>query len=315
MKESIVSMSAVKHVLFFFLDGVGLGEDDPIHNPFAAAHTPLLDDLAGGRWLRGRESRAGAWASFVPTDACLGVAGRPQSATGQAAILTGRNVAAEIGMHYGPRPNASIRAILAEDNLFKQVVGRGDSAALVDAYPPGFFDAVERGKRLRSAIQQAVHEAGLPLMDEEAFRRGEAFSADWTGEGWRSELGYTDTPVYPPREVGRRLAGLARQRTLTFFSTWVTDVIGHRGPFEHGVAMLERFDEVMAGVLEDWPEDGLIVVTSDHGNMEDLSTRKHTENQVPTLIVGQSHAAFAGGLTDLTGLTPLILRSLYGEPL
>ena len=305
-------MPATNHLLFIFLDGIGLGADDPAANPFAVAEMPLLENLAGGRWLKDLPRAVNGRASFVPTDACLGVPGRPQSATGQAAMLTGRNVSAEIGMHYGPRPNPEIRAIIAEDNLFKQVVARGGSAALVDAYPPGFFSAVARGKRLLSSIQQAVHEAGLPLMDDQALRRGEAFSPDWTGEGWRSELGYSDTPVYTPEEAGRRLGEVACQRTLTFYSTWVTDVIGHRGPFERGVALLERFDRVMAGLLEVWPDDGLIVISSDHGNMEDLSTRRHTENPVPTLIIGAGHAAFAAGLTDLVGLTPHILTALYG---
>ena len=273
---------------------------------------PCCTSWPEGRWLKDLPRTANGRASFVPTDACLGVSGRPQSATGQAAIVTGRNVPAEIGMHYGPRPNPEIRAIIAEDNVFKQVVAHGGSAALVDAYPPAFFSAVERGKRLRSAIQQAVHEAGLPLMDDEALRRGEAFSPDWTGEGWRTELGYSDTPIYTPQEAGRRLGEVALGRTFTFFSTWITDVIGHRGPFERGVALLESFDRVMAGLLDVWPDDGLIVMSSDHGNMEDIGTRRHTENPVPTLIVGRAHAAFADGLADLAGLTPRILSALYG---
>ena len=305
-------MPQINHLLFLFLDGIGLGADDPAVNPFAVARTPLLHELAGGRWLKDLPRTSNGRASFVSTDACLGVSGRPQSATGQAAIVTGRNVPAEIGMHYGPRPNPEIRAIIAEDNVFKQVVAHGGSAALVDAYPPAFFSAVERGMRLRSAIQQAVHEAGLPLLDDEALRRGEAFSPDWTGEGWRSELGYDDTPIYTPEEAGRRLGEVALGRTFTFFSTWITDVIGHRGPFERGVALLESFDRVMAGLLEAWPDDGLIVMSSDHGNMEDIGNRRHTENPVPTLIVGRAHAAFADGLADLAGLTPRILRALYG---
>jgi len=305
---------SLKHVLFIFLDGIGLGADDPAVNPFAAAAMPLLDDLAGGRWLRGRQPGGSVQASFVPTDPRMGIAGRPQSATGQAAILTGRNVPAEIGTHYGPRPNPDIRAILAEDNLFKQVVQRGGTAALINAYPPHFFEAVNRGKRLRSAIQQAVHEAGLSLFDDEALRQGEAMSPDWTGEGWRQELGYKDTPVFTPYEAGKHLAELARRRTFTFFSNWITDVLGHRGPFEQAVTMLEVFDGVMAGLLENWYDDGLIVVSSDHGNMEDLSTRKHTENDVPTLIIGPGHEAFAEGLVDLAGLAPRILQALYGTP-
>mgnify|MGYP005839037025 CR=1 FL=1 len=305
-------MGSTRHILFIFLDGIGLGEDDPAHNPFAVARMPLLNALAGGRWLGGRGRHEEATASFIPTDPRLGVEGRPQSATGQAAILTGRNVPLEIGLHYGPKPNEAIRAILREGNLFQRVVAQGGTAALINAYPPRFFEAVERGKRLLSAYQYAARQAGLPLFGEAEMRRGEALSPDWTGEGWRSELGYEDTPVFTPREAGRHLAALARQRTFTFFSNWITDVIGHRGPLGHGVALVERFDQVMAGLLEEWDDGDLIVVSSDHGNMEDLSTRRHTENDVPTLVIGRGHKAFVNGLGDLTDLAPRILGALYG---
>ena len=40
------------HVLLIFIDGIGLGADDPAINPFAAANTPTLHALAGNqRWL------------------------------------------------------------------------------------------------------------------------------------------------------------------------------------------------------------------------------------------------------------------------
>jgi 2,3-bisphosphoglycerate-independent phosphoglycerate mutase len=300
------------HVLLIFLDGIGLGDDDPERNPFAAAHTPTLNALAGGhRWLRDTPRIDTGRALFIPTDPRLGIPGRPQSATGQATILTGRNVPAEIGEHYGPRPNPPIRAIVSEDNLFQYVIADGGTAALINAFPPRFHEAVRRGKRLPSAIQQAVLSAGLRLFTEDDIYAGTAMSPDWTGEGWRSELGYTDTPVYGRAEAGAHLAALAWQRQFTFFEHWVTDVIGHRGPFERGVAILELFDQVMAGLLDAWDEDtGLIVITSDHGNMEDLGTSKHTENDVPTVVIGAARHLFADGLHDLTGITPGVLRVL-----
>lgn len=302
------------HVLLIFLDGIGLGDDDPATNPFAAAHTPTLDALAGGqRWLRGASRVDSERALFVPTDPRLGVPGRPQSATGQATILTGRNVPAEIGEHYGPRPNPPVRAILDEDNLFKRVVDGGGSAALINAFPPRFHEAIGRGKRLPSAIQHAALSAGLPLFTERAIYDGTAMSPDWTGEGWRTDLGYTDTPVYGRAEAGAHLAHLAMQRHFTYFEHWITDVIGHRGPFERGVAVLELFDAVMAGLLEVWDDDrGLIVITSDHGNMEDLGSRHHTTNDVPTVIIGAARHLCADGLHDLTGITPGVLRALDG---
>ncbi len=300
------------HVLLIFLDGIGLGDDDPTNNPFAVASMPTLLGLSNGqRWLRGIGEQISARAVFKPLDPRMGVPGRPQSATGQAAILTGRNIPQLIGEHYGPRPNPPIRALLHEDNLFKQVVAAGKKAALLEGYPPGFHSAIGRGKRLPSSYQQALLEAGLPLFDAAMVERGDALTVDWTGESWRSELGFKDAPLYTPFDAGVKMVELSRRYDFAFFSHWLTDVFGHRGPFDLAVKVLELFDQVMAGALSVWDDaEGLMIVTSDHGNMEDLSHGKHTENDVPTLIIGTGKQAFADGLTDLAGLAPRIARVL-----
>ena len=304
------------HVLLIFLDGIGLGDDDPAINPFAAAHTPTLDALAGGRrWLRDAPRHDTGRAVFIPTDPRLGVPGRPQSASGQATILTGRNIPAAIGEHYGPRPNPAIRALVRADNLFLRVIRAGGTAALINAYPPRFHQVIASGKRLPSAYQEALLAADLPIFTEAEMYAGTAMSPDWTGEGWRSELGYEDTPLYSRAEAGTHLARLAQQRTFTFFSHWLTDVVGHRGPLERGIELLELFDAVLAGLLDAWDDTrDLLVITSDHGNMEDLSIRQHTTNNVPTVALGAARHVFADGLRDLTGITPGVLRVLALDP-
>jgi bisphosphoglycerate-independent phosphoglycerate mutase (AlkP superfamily) len=55
-----------------------------------------------------------------------------------------------------------------------------------------------------------------------------------------------------------------------------------------------------------------VLITSDHGNLEDLSTRRHTANPVPGLVVGAPglRQNFCDGLNDLTGIAERIL-ALY----
>lgn len=289
-----------------FLDGIGLGDDDSLTNPFAAAHTPTLLSLSNGRrWLRETGYQESPRAIFIPTDAQLGMPGRPQSGTSQAAILTGQNVPEMIGRHYGPKPDAATRALLAEDNFFKQVIAHGKTAALINAYPPGLLASIQRGKTLRSSIQQAAHEAGLPMLDVSRLYSGEALSEDWTGEGWREHLSYADTPLYSPQEAGRKMVEISRRYDFAFCSHWLTDTIGHRGTLDEAVAMLQRFDGVMQAVLESWQDDeGLIIITSDHGNMEAMGDRHHTENRVPTVVIGDKRHDFAQDFTSLLDIVP-----------
>jgi len=304
----------VAHILFLFLDGVGLGLDDPATNPFVTASIPTITGLIGGRkLLAGLPRLEGERATFIPTDAGLGVEGLPQSATGQAAIVTGRNIPQEIGRHWGPKPDSRIANLIQTHSLFKKLIRSGKTAALLNAYPDRYFDAVRSGRRIYSAIPLAVTAAGLPLFDVGDLVAGRALSADFTGEGWRTALGYAKAPVYSLSEAGDKLAELARTYDFSFFEHWPTDYAGHRGTLAEAIKLLERFDAVLAALLAAWGEDnGLIVITSDHGNLENIGDRRHTLNKVPTFVIGEPDArrAFTADLADLTGFAPAISQAL-----
>ncbi|MGA2820473.1 MAG: alkaline phosphatase family protein [Anaerolineales bacterium] len=301
-------------VLLLFLDGVGLGAPDPTRNPLVAAELPTLKRLMGGQDLT-REARAveGEEATFFPCDANLGVEGKPQSASGQASLLTGVNVPSHLGFHYGPKPNRSIRALLKDRNLLTTLSRRGQRHSLLNAYPPAYFEGVRSGHRLHSAIPLAVELAGGELANEEVLRRGSALSADFTGDGWRRRLGYSDTPLLTPREAGQRMAELARRVDFAIFDHWPTDYAGHKGRMEPAVELLRILDKVLEALAQAARNDSLlVVVTSDHGNLEDLSERGHTRNPVPALLIGPRplRKPFVQRMQDLTGFAPALLEAL-----
>ncbi len=126
--------------LFIFLDGVGLGKNNPEINPFALAKTPTLSALLEGKALLASSTPFfGAQASLLALDAGLGVAGLPQSATGQATLLTGINVPGELGYHYGPKPNQPVANFLKSGTLFSQIRDAGLRAGFPECLPATLF--------------------------------------------------------------------------------------------------------------------------------------------------------------------------------
>ena len=303
-----------RYIHIFFLDGVGLGGDDPDINPFVTAKLPHLANLLGENWFLTREPISTQRATLIPTDANLDMPKKPQSATGQATILTGRNVPQLVGEHYGPKPNAAVAEVIAQGTLFQEVVDAGGDAALITPYPQSYFDAVARGKRLLSAVPLAATQAGLNLMTADDLRNGRAVSPGFTGQGWRDHLGYTDMPLLTLEQAGQQIAHIASRYDFSFFEHWPSDRAGHRGTLTDAAAHLEMIDAVLGGLLAAWDdENGLLILTSDHGNIEEKNQRQHTRNPVPTLLVGRDHDNLAAQIHDLCDIAK-VTRTVLGLP-
>ncbi|HNM35487.1 MAG TPA: hypothetical protein PKI33_00420, partial [Anaerolineales bacterium] len=208
-------------ILFLFLDGIGLGEDNPDTNPFLRANMPYLESLLGGKKMtKSAAPFESDVLSLKAIDPNLGVKGLPQSATGQAVLVTGINIPAELGYHYGPKPNPEVAQYLNGHTIFSKTVNAGKKATLLNAYPPRYFDGIDSGKRLYSSIPLALTNAGISLFTEKDYFTGTALSADFTGEGWREFLGFPDAPLFDPETAGTKLAELASQYDFSFFEYW-----------------------------------------------------------------------------------------------
>jgi phosphopentomutase len=101
---------------------------------------------------------------------------------------------------------------------------------------------------------------------------------------------------------------------MAWFDFWPSDVAGHRSDMSQAVTLLEHLDAVLGGFLQawgDWPD--LAIITSDHGNLEDLSERGHTRNAVPGILIGPAdlRAEVAPRLHRLTDFHDAILNVIF----
>ena len=295
------------HVLMLFFDGLGLGADDRVTNPMLTAPMPTLRDLCHGAIpVRGNGTYHSTQATLIPTDATLGVPGLPQSGTGQTTLFTGINAAQSIGEHSGPYPNDALRKILANGNIFSQLLAAKRTVAFANAYPPFFFDRLARGTARRSATSLAAGAAGVRYRDIRDLRVGNAVSAFVTNDRW-IEFG-ADVPLITARDAGKNLARLVRENNFTLFEYFLTDAAGHKGDAERSAHVLAEVDEILHGAIEASNlDDTLIIVTSDHGNIEDLAAKGHTLNPVPTILIGAAQEKIAPRIHSLADIAPVVV--------
>jgi 2,3-bisphosphoglycerate-independent phosphoglycerate mutase len=306
---------APRHIVFVFLDGVGLGPESET-NPLAVEDLPAFRRLAGGQaWTLAARPLIEPDHVFIPIDARLGVDGLPQSGTGQATLLTGVNCAAVAGRHYGPFPHSLTRPVIASRNVFSRVAEHNphahpEPAAFANAYPPRFFSYVAERDRW-TVTTRCCLDAGVPIRDHQALRAGLALSADLTAEGWL-RFGLDVDPI-SEEEAGRRLVRIGRQHRFTLYEYYLTDKAGHSRSAPRASQVLVALDRFLGALLDalDTTTD-LLVISSDHGNLEDLDTKSHTLNPVPLVATGPRAHRFAT-VTDLTGVVPALMDSLAGR--
>ena len=298
-------------VVLFFLDGVGIGSTDPDVNPLFRARLPVLTSLLGGKMFhKGLKSIRTRLAQMKPVNATLGVAGLPQSGTGQTAIFTGVNAPKKIGRHFGPFPTTDLKPVIREDNIFAVLLRAGKRVVFANTFPRQFFEYTNSGTRRLTVTTLSCVMSGVPLLTADDLRRNRGISADITRERW-AEMGYPDLPEIPAEEAGKHLAELSRDHDFTLFEYWLTDHAGHSQDMKVCIDVLERFDRFLGGFLAaaDLSETTALLV-SDHGNLEDITTKGHTRNSVPCLAFGRFGRQVLAPIKNLAHITPAIVKLL-----
>ncbi len=308
---------AARAVLLVFIDGVGLGEPDPAVNALAD-HAPFMTALLGGGAPTAAVAPAvSERASLVALDATLGAAGLPQSGTGQAALLTGTDAVALHGRHFGPWVPTRLRPLVREQSILARAKRAGRTVAFANAYPEELVAAAaqprSRNRRLphflRAGPPLAALGAGVLDRHTAALERGDAVASEIVNDGWRERLGRSTVPPIEAAAAGRNLAHIAAQNDLTLFAHYSTDTVGHLRSLDAAREAIRRVDAFLEGVLAALPAHVLLVIASDHGNLEDCRAG-HTRNPALLVAAGPKHRAFVAGLAALTDIAPAIGRAL-----
>ena len=312
--------------LLLFLDGVGLGDDDASSNPFLNATLPALHALLDvDRITRTTAGASSARATLVGLDATLGVAGTPQSGTGQATLLTGADAVALHGRHFGPWVPSRLQPLVRDESILRQAQRASLVAAFANPYPEEVLahargedvqvvsDAPGRMRRgspsfLRAGPPLAALGAGLLTRHTQSLVDGDAVATEITNDGWRRRLARTAVPEVTAADAGRTLARIAGAHDVTLFAHYATDYAGHAGAMDDCVLALERVDAFLGGLLDAMPADLLVFVVSDHGNIEDVRVG-HTRNPALGIVIGEGHAASAARLNSLVDVAGALMAA------
>lgn len=279
--------------LLFFIDGLGLNSDRET-NPVLQDSYPRLQEVLSGK----------GEGSLMVTNPGLGCPGLPQSATGQTALLTGVNPIPFVGGHRSGFPGPTLISIIRDNSLLKKVQEKGLKSTFANAYTKEFtWENVRRA----SVTTYTVLAAEQKFRTLDYLRQENAVYQEFTNQQLL-ERGY-DVPAWRPKKAAEVLLDIARKHDLTVFEYFQTDIAGHRNDADFTKKILGCLEEFLESLLSCRPDNLTLIITSDHGNIEDNSTNLHTNNPVPTYVVGREKCLFRG-VKQITDIAPGILNAL-----
>ena len=298
----------MKKLLLFFVDGIGLGEDDERINPLRDLFYGLMD---GHRLVRCNDPIFFRGGVLVPTDPVMGVPGMPQSATGQTSIFTGINAQNRIGCHLMGYPNDELKIIIEERSLMKALVRKGVRVTAANLYSQEFFEKRRNSSRnLLPASTLTIQASGAAFRYWQDYREGRAVFADITNELIRSR-GY-DIPLIEPETAAANMLNILGEVDFVFFEYFMTDLHGHKRNRDETlrcVDILSRFTESLWEKVD--RSNTAVLIVSDHGNAEDMIIGGHTANPVPTLLLSEDlnvQRLFADSVRNLSDIYMTVLK-------
>jgi 2,3-bisphosphoglycerate-independent phosphoglycerate mutase len=269
-------------LIFIFLDGIGLGKAVE-SNPLTRARMPTMFDLIGEK-LTETTNVVERNVLVKGIDACLGVKGVPQSATGQTSLFTGFNAQATLGYHLMAYPNSELISLINKRSIFKYAKERHIKSTFANSYTDGFFDSLDERSSTYSVTTRCVLAARAKFNTLNDLIENKAVHWDITNSTLQGT--YSRVPLFSPFKAGQNLMNITDDYDLVLYECFLPDLIGHKMDMNRSIQFLEMLDQFLAGLLMNKPPDVHILISSDHGNIEDLSTGGHTKNPVPLIFIG-----------------------------
>lgn len=291
-------------VALLFTDGVGVG-------PRRASNPLTRGEFLLSQFDDGTGTPLPSGGARHDVDTTFGVEGRPQSATNQTAIFTGLAAPRLVGSHLLGYPNAPLKALLDEHSIVRKVTRAARTATFANAYPPSYLDALGLArtpgnsvdlaippKYLRrikpSASTLAMSAGGVPLRTFDDARRDRGITHDIDGVRARQRV---DVPERTSQQAANIFWSLAADFTL--FEHYLADEAGHAQDEAAAVTAISTFDAFAREVIAQRPPDAHVLICSDHGNVEDLTTRGHTTHPVAVLSFGPGRISALENVADV----------------
>jgi bisphosphoglycerate-independent phosphoglycerate mutase (AlkP superfamily) len=150
--------------------------------------------------------------------------------------------------------------------------------------------------------------AGLPFFAIEDLVARRAVYQEFTNE-LLIEKGF-EAPIFEPAEAGEILAKSAMSYDFCLYEYFQTDGAGHSRSKDRALGEIRKLDEFLLALLRHTDLRKMsILITSDHGNIEDLSVATHTRNPVPVLLWG-ALARQAPRIKSILDIVPFVLEAL-----
>jgi len=301
-------------VLFIFLDGVGIGKDDPKINPFVSGKINFLEKIFNKIPVLNNQRLQNCNSFCFPVDANLGIINDiPQSGTGQTSIFSGANASELIGKHFGPFPHSLHLPLLKENSIYTELRKRNKKVFFANAYPPVFFDYLKTGKKRTSVSTMTARFNNVKINSIDELISGSALTAEITNHRWKRMLNL-DVPDINVDSAVYNIIRIARQNDFTFYEYFLTDHFGHGrnlSEMDENLFILSEFLEKIIKANNDLT----IFIGSDHGNLEDLSIKSHTLNPALGISSGKDAEYLSKKIHSLTDIKNALIEVILCEEL
>ena len=290
-----------------FMDGVGIGKRDYEYNPFYKLGFKTFTELLGSIPSLELPTLTKNDIYVFPVDASMGIPEIPLSGTGQTSIFCGFNASKLIGKHFGPYPYSTLVPLIKDLNIFKTLIQKKKKVQFVNAYPKAFFDYINSGRKRLSVTTLSCLLNGMKLNKISNLHRGKALSAEIDNSRLVKRMNYK-LPIIKPETAANRLLRIGAQNHFTLFEIFHTDHLGHGRYIEYLEETMETLDRFLVYILTNLKKNMTLIVCSDHGNFEDLSTKMHTFNPALCITSGKNSEHLYKKIKSLYDIKPAIME-------